>query len=154
MKAEKVKKKGNDWKENLICSIVANFFIYMHVYVKNFMNPKIHVFGVLMSVVAFIYLPNPHIAGCTNTEWFLLLIPPVLICSALVSSCIFVKLNSRTEAKQTLHNENPQPDQYYAGSNNWSNQTGSQNYAVEEGIEEITQLPNGGFRRVYKVRRS
>ena len=153
MKAEKVKKKGNGWKENLICSIVANFFIYMHVYVKNFMNPKIHVFGVLMSVVAFIYLPNPHIAGCTNTEWFLLLIPPVLICSALVSSCIFVKLNSKTRVKQTLHNENPQSDYADAEPNKRKNRDFEQNCTIEEGIEDIIPLENGGFRRIYRVRR-
>lgn len=152
MKNEKVEKKGTDWLI-ILFTAVAKFFIYLHVYVKNFKNPKIHIFGFFMSIVAFIYLPKPHIAGCTNTEWFLLLIPTVFVCSGVVSGWILVKTKGRTEAKQTLQSENPQSDYADAEPNKRKNRDFEQNCTIEEGIEDIIPLENGGFRRIYKVRR-
>jgi len=146
LKPEK-KKSQDSGLISLLIKVVVKFFIYLTVYIKNFKNLKMHIFGFFMAIAAMNSIPNRYIKGCSNTEWIMFLVFTSFALSGAVSGYVYAKFKTKTEVKQVLQNENPETEQ--PGSNNFEPR-----YTIEEGIEDITPLENGGFRRIYKVRRS
>jgi len=150
LKPEK-KKSQDSGLISLLIKVAVKFFIYLTVYIKNFKNLKMHIFGFFMAIVAMNSIHNRYIKGCSNTEWIMFLVFISFALSGAVSGYVYAKFKTKTEVKQVLQNENPETKQFdeQPESNNFE-----PCHTIEEGIEDIIPLENGGFRRIYKVRRS
>jgi hypothetical protein len=152
-KKEKAKKSGIDWLISVFIKVVVKFFIYLTVYIMNFNKLKMHIFGFFMSVLSIIFIPNKYVNGCSTVEWIMFLIFTSFIFSGAVSGYVYAKFSRKTETTQVLHNENPQADRFDEQPPNDKNINSESNYTIEEGDEVIIPLENGGFRRIYRVRR-
>ena len=135
-----------------ILAEIAKFFVYLFVYIKNCRKWQMHILGLVMSVITIIYIPKGGILGCTTMEWLLVLLPVNILISGAVSAWIYSKavskenLESESCYKNELRLVDAQPEEIERREFDFRD-------TVEEGVEDFIPLENGGFRRIYKVRR-
>jgi hypothetical protein len=131
---------------------IAKFFKYMFIYIKNFRKWQLHILGIVISVLTVIYIPKGGFLGCTTMEWLSVLLPVNILVSGTLSAWVYSKAKPEeekkdVETKSCYKNEiqfvDEQPQEIKPDIRD----------IVEEGIEDFIPLDNGGFRRIYKIRR-
>ena len=127
-------------------------FVYLYIYIKNCRKWQMHILGIVTSVMILICIPKGGILGCTTLEWLIVLIPANILLSGVISAWVYSKATSSEEEQEVENcykNEvyHREPDMHPEETEYEPVET------IEEGIEDIIPLENGGFRRIYKVRR-
>jgi hypothetical protein len=134
---------------------ILKFFKYLFIYIKNFRRWQLHILGMVMSVVTVIYVPKGGFLGCTTLDLLSLLLPINILISGALSAWVYSKAVSEekkeeTEVKSCYKNE----IQFVDGSEGVEHRKEFDfRDTIEEGIEDFIPLKNGGFRRIYKIRR-
>jgi hypothetical protein len=130
---------------------ILKFFKYLFIYIKNFRKWQLHILGIVISVLTVIYIPKGGFLGCTTMEWLSVLLPVNILVSGTISAWVYSKAKPEeekdAETKSCYKNEiqfvDEQPQEIKPDIRD----------IVEEGIEDFIPLDNGGFRRIYKIRR-
>lgn len=131
---------------------ILKIFVYLFIYIKNFRKWQMHILGAVTSIAILIYIPKGSMLGRTTMEWLTVLIPVSILLSGVTSAWVYSKA---TSSEEELKVENCYKNEiYHVDKDMYSEKVEYKSIeTIEEGVEDIIPLKNGGFRRIYRIRR-